>query len=86
MCIGTYDFTYMGKSAESFSVASLPSAEIQDKRICSSELIPNLSELSNMDPYHEVGMTQRVYCITSYLPFFSFFEDVILSILNIVKV
>jgi len=39
-----------------------------------------------MSPVHEVGMTQRVYCITSYLPFFSFFEELILSMLNIVKV
>lgn len=39
-----------------------------------------------MAPIHEIGMTQRVYCITSYLPFFSFFEQLILSILNIVKV
>ena len=39
-----------------------------------------------MVPVHEVGMTQRVYCITSYFPFFTFFEDLILSILNIVKV
>lgn len=33
----------------------------------------------------EIGITQRVFCIMSYYPFFTFYEEILRNLINIVK-
>ena len=56
---------------------------IFDPRLTTSEIIRK--NLSDGKP-DEIVVSQRVYCISSYFPFFSFFEDLLLLLLNTLKV
>jgi predicted nucleotide-binding protein (sugar kinase/HSP70/actin superfamily) len=42
------------------------------------ETLDNINDL-------DVGITQRVFCIMSYYPFFTFFEEILRNLINIVK-
>jgi hypothetical protein len=56
--------------------------EALESSVCSSEIVrPNASNTPE-----EIAVSQRVYCISSYFPFFSFFEEVLLLLLNMLKI
>ena len=90
LCVGTYDFTYMGRHSdelESFSTHSLQTGSVlNESKVNSSGFLPNYSMVMQRGAEDEIGVSQRVYCLMSYYPFFSFFADILLSVLNIIKI
>jgi hypothetical protein len=52
------------------------------KEECSIKSIDEgLDSLSDL----EIGISQRVFCIMSYFPFFGFFEEVLRNLINNIK-
>lgn len=87
LCVGTYDFTYCGNMEPPLETSNismvLEEKNIFDPRLTASEIIHKGASQSQPD---EIAVSQRVYCISSYFPFFSFFEDLLLLLLNTLKV
>lgn len=89
LCVGTYDFTYCGTVADpedecvSASVV-IGAGEVFDPRTCASEIVK--AQMNTTLQPDEIAVSQRVYCVSSYFPFFSFYEEVVLLLLNMLKV
>ena len=52
------------------------------------EFMPQLSNKSSSSSSQsgvDAIVSQRVFCITSYYPFFTFFEEILKNLINIVK-
>lgn len=91
LCVGTYDFTYIKKQFNQQNFTSSHSFEISrqsstSNNLNSSGFFPNYSDVHQISRAEQIGISQRVYCIMSYFPFFSFFADILLAMLNIIKV
>jgi hypothetical protein len=76
LSVGTYDFTCCGVSdasdEEGVSQSMMVNGtDVFDPRICSSEITQTRKELPECPL--EIAVSQRVYCISSYFPFFGFF-------------
>jgi hypothetical protein len=100
ICIGIHDYTCGPQQPDKINISlgtlsngSFPSA--QDPQIKSEgyegspsrqkDSSKSIEDMIESAPDLEMGITQRVFCIMSYYPFFSFFEEILRNLINIVK-
>ena len=95
LCIGINDYTSVDKEKSDFAINfSLVDSHIDQykepgpKSMEEGEFMPQLSNKSSSSSSQlgvDAIVSQRVFCITSYYPFFTFFEEILKNLINIVK-
>lgn len=101
ICIGIHDYTWLDTNRNKLNISlgniehSSNSLELHEESKIKSEGCEGA--LSNKESFKsieeglenindlEIGITQRVFCIMTYYPFFSFFEEILRNLINIVK-
>lgn len=95
LCIGINDYTSVDKEksdlAINFSLVDSKNDKYKEegpKSMEEGEFMPQLSNRSSSSSSQsgiDAIVSQRVFCITSYYPFFTFFEEILKNLINIVK-
>lgn len=87
LCIGINDYTSVDKKGReeegnlSLNGSQKESNEDNFAQQLSSKTISSTSSNKSVDAI----ISQRVFCITSYYPFFTFYEEILRNLINIVK-